>query len=74
MATHDIENIASISDPAGVGTLLSDRLDGVQPDGGLPVESCPFQRSQMPAPRALYKSYSDETSGGASCQNWRWVR
>lgn len=56
---------------AGIGTLLSSRLDGRQPE--IPDEDAPgpFERPEMPEPRALYRSFDDEYGGGAKCQNWR---
>jgi hypothetical protein len=74
LADRDTDNVGTVTDPPGIGTVLSDRLDGQQPDSELPVDRSPFDRSQMPAPRALYKSYDDKTAGGALCHNWRWVR
>jgi len=56
---------------AGIGTVLSTRLDGGQPE--IPPESAvgPFEQPEMPEPRALYRSFDDEHGGGALCQNWR---
>jgi len=58
---------------AGIGALLSSRLDGVRPERNRPEDAGPFERSPMPKPRALFKTFDDNGGGGAACQNWRWV-
>lgn len=55
----------------GIGSMLSTRLDGGQPDIPEQDDPGPFDRKKMPEPRALYQSYDDESGGGANCQNWR---
>lgn len=57
---------------AGVGTMLSDRLDGTQPNQLTPEDTDPFERSPMPAPKALYRSFGEEN--GIATHNWRWVK
>lgn len=56
---------------AGIGSMLSTRLDGSQPDIPETDDPGPFEQSNMPEPRALYQSFDDEYGGGVSCQNWR---
>jgi len=55
---------------AGVGSLLSVRLDGDQPSRKAIDEPDAFE-GHTPPPKALFKSYDDEHGGGANCQNWR---
>jgi hypothetical protein len=57
---------------AGVGTLLSSRLDGSQPDQLAPEETEPFERSSMPEPKALYRTFGE--GNGIATHNWRWVQ
>jgi hypothetical protein len=53
----------------GIGSMLSTRLDGSQPDVPDVDAPGPFGRENMPEPCALYKTFDDD--GGISCQNWR---
>jgi len=55
---------------AGVGALLSTRLDGAAPARLTPEDRPPSEADAEP--RALYKSYDEAYGGGANCQNWRW--
>jgi hypothetical protein len=55
----------------GIGTMLSTWLDGNQPRVPSENDPGPFQQSEMPEPRALYKSFNNDNAGGAACQNWR---
>jgi hypothetical protein len=57
---------------AGVGTLLSDRLDGAQPNQLMPEDTDPFDHSSMPAPKALYRTFGE--SSGIATHNWRWIK
>jgi len=55
---------------AGIGSLLSGRLDGDQPRRKNTDEPAPF-KGHTPPPKVLFKTYGDEHAGGAKCQNWR---
>lgn len=55
---------------AGIGSLLSTRLDGGQPTIPSDTEVDPFEQEPLPEPRALFKSFDDEGGGGVACQNW----
>jgi hypothetical protein len=75
MATQSREQRpGSEESPAGIGTLLSSRLDGDQPTRPDTDDVPPFKRNPMPEPRALFKSFGEDSAGGTQCQNWRWVR
>jgi hypothetical protein len=74
MATQSREERPAADDaPAGIGVLLSSRLDGSRPTRPAPDDVAPFDRTPMPEPRALFKSFGDESAGGTACQNWRGV-
>jgi hypothetical protein len=55
---------------AGIGSMLSTRLDGDQPEVPDVDAPGPFDQSDMPEPRALYKSFGPDVSNGIDCQNW----
>jgi hypothetical protein len=73
-ATRSLDDSGQDNVNAGIGTLLSTRLDGQQPERPSRDDPDPFERQPMPEPRALFKSFPDEHAGGVKCQNWRWVQ
>lgn len=54
---------------AGVGVLLSDVLDGTQPENTLQGGTDPLDRSDTPTPKALYRSFNG--GSGFNVHNWR---
>jgi hypothetical protein len=74
LASQSRRERAETDDPSGIGTLLSSRLDGSRPTRPDVDDVAPFDRSPMPEPRALFKTFDDEYAGGTQCQNWRGVR
>jgi hypothetical protein len=55
----------------GIGVMLSDRLDGSQPEPLTPDDADPFDREQVSAPQALYRTFGG--GSGIAVHNWRWA-